>query len=157
MNQLRVLLAAVAAALLLSAPSCARICDPGETQTCFCPGGTTSAQVCAEDGEGWQTCPCGPAHEEPADDDDAGSDDDDSSCTVPDDDDDDQVDCGDLVPCTGDPSICDDPANCSFDLGCTCVNFGEFEICMPLCETQDDCPWKDGEQMECTEEGYCTQ
>ena len=39
------------------------ICEPGETQECFCPSGENGAQVCREDRTGWEDCEC----EEPSD------------------------------------------------------------------------------------------
>ena len=62
-----------------------RICDPGITQTCVCPGALDGAQACTPSGTSWGDCEC------PADDDDATADDDDSASddddTGPDDDD----------------------------------------------------------------------
>ena len=178
MRQIQVLLAVAVTVALLSAASCSTICAPGETQECQCPGGTTSAQVCDGAGTRWQSCPCAPGSEDPHDDDDGADDDDttpppdDDDTTPPpddddsvspddddsvqcDDDDDSQLQCGDLVMCAGDPSVCEDPAICAFDLGCICVELDGIELCMPLCSTQDDCPWKDDEQMLCMPEGHC--
>lgn len=53
---------AFALVILLSACSGAeRICDPGATQECVCPGGASGAQSCAEDGVTWLACECVPA------------------------------------------------------------------------------------------------
>ena len=35
-----------------------RECTPNITQTCICPGGTTGAQTCSDDGSGWEECIC---------------------------------------------------------------------------------------------------
>lgn len=32
------------------------VCEPGEQQSCGCPGGAIGAQVCREDGSGWLDC-----------------------------------------------------------------------------------------------------
>ena len=152
------------------------VCAPGETQECYCPGGVVSAQTCADDGTSWDSCPC-PGDDDdstgddddttpPPDDDDVQPDDDDvqpddddvqpdDDDVQPDDDDSGQVEFGEAVECTGDPTVCEDPVNCPFSLGCTCVNMGPTEVCLPNCETQADCPWKDGEQMECNEDFIC--
>jgi hypothetical protein len=47
--------------LALASLSCsddqeARVCDPGATQVCVCPGGATGAQVCEKDGMSWGVC-----------------------------------------------------------------------------------------------------
>ena len=36
-----------------------RICGPGSTQVCNCPGGTQGVQTCNITGESWSTCNCG--------------------------------------------------------------------------------------------------
>ena len=38
-----------------------KVCDPGVTQECSCPGAAQGAQSCAEDGAGWEPCDCPPA------------------------------------------------------------------------------------------------
>lgn len=39
----------------------ARVCDPGETQGCACPGDSDGAQICRDDLQGWSPCECAPA------------------------------------------------------------------------------------------------
>ena len=34
----------------------ARICEPGDQKACACPGGSSGAQVCADDGTKWGVC-----------------------------------------------------------------------------------------------------
>jgi hypothetical protein len=36
-----------------------KVCTPGTTQVCVCPGGKQGAQTCASDGLSWGTCDCG--------------------------------------------------------------------------------------------------
>ena len=177
-------LAIVPVALFVVLMACRpTVCAPGETQECYCPGSVTSAQVCGDDGTSWDSCPCpgddddsGPAADDddvapndddvapddddvaPDDDDVAPDDDDvapDDDDVAPDDDDATQVQLGTPADCSSGPEVCEDPANCPFALGCTCVDMDDFQICLPLCNTQDDCPWKDGEQLACGPEGFC--
>ena len=46
------------AALILVLGGCGKekLCDPGSTQTCNCPGGTKGAQACNSDGTAWEKC-----------------------------------------------------------------------------------------------------
>jgi hypothetical protein len=72
------------------------------------------------------------------DDDDVAPDDDDSG------DDDDSAGNGFApVACPGpDQSVCDNPSNCPYPAGCTCVlvTFAGADLCMPNCSTTPDCP-----------------
>lgn len=36
-----------------------KVCIPGATQECACPGGVKGAQACRDDGSGYATCQCG--------------------------------------------------------------------------------------------------
>ena len=36
-----------------------KVCIPGATQECVCPGGIVGAQACRDDGAGYLTCQCG--------------------------------------------------------------------------------------------------
>jgi hypothetical protein len=36
-----------------------RVCDPGAQAACACVGGGQGAQICREDGSGWDPCDCG--------------------------------------------------------------------------------------------------
>lgn len=36
----------------------ARVCEPGATQACVCPGAASGAQACADDGQRWEACRC---------------------------------------------------------------------------------------------------
>ena len=36
-----------------------KICAPGATQVCACPGGTQGVQTCNITGASWSTCNCG--------------------------------------------------------------------------------------------------
>ncbi len=46
---------------LLSSPGCdgsQRVCAPGRTVECACPGGVKGAQTCSGDGAAWEPCRC---------------------------------------------------------------------------------------------------
>ncbi len=49
-------------AILSLGSSCNKVkngCADGDTQGCFCPGGTQKVQSCMADGSGWELCACG--------------------------------------------------------------------------------------------------
>jgi hypothetical protein len=55
--------ALAAFALIFALVSCKgeeRVCVPGSTQTCACPGTDQGAQACAADGFRWELCVCAP-------------------------------------------------------------------------------------------------
>lgn len=41
----------------------ADVCDPGETELCFCESGNEGAQECAASGDAWEECACGASPE----------------------------------------------------------------------------------------------
>lgn len=57
-NVLNIILAISCAGLVAGCPLESRVCDPGETQSCYCPGGE-GAQTCYADGSAWGVCSCG--------------------------------------------------------------------------------------------------
>src|SRR5438270_13933778 len=49
-------LAALAATLGCGNSTPTRVCSPGTTQGCLCPGNISGVQTCASDGNAWSAC-----------------------------------------------------------------------------------------------------
>ena len=75
--RVRVPHAVLSAVLLLGCPAAEEdVCEPGETQVCYCTGVVEGVQECNGDGTAWTECECADGDDDTSGDDDATSDDD---------------------------------------------------------------------------------
>jgi len=64
---------------------------------------------------------------------------------------------------SGGPVACDDPSDCLAEgacppdaaLGCDCETTPQGDMCVPTCETADDCPSPPGMTLTCSPDGLC--
>lgn len=49
----------VAVIVVAAAAGCKQVCEPQETQICYCAGGEAGVQTCNSQGTGWSSCDCG--------------------------------------------------------------------------------------------------